>query len=323
MITSICLVLLLGLVAFRGKRGIRPSWVATLMGLLSLATWGFDGTSSATLDAWLGSTNLITLARDILAVFAFWFYRAAVARATEREVTADWRMRGRLLRLFPWSLICLVVTISWPFMLISERGTTSPRFIIDRLDQPAMWLFTTIYMLTIALLSVDTARMLWSRQARLLRVMLVGYLCVIFGCAVEMAYLTAVHFRWGDANFREHAYFAAELPFFGGIVIITCCVAWTAVSVWSRHRLALLRLTFVSRRLTPPMEHRPSITRVIVSGQPRADAFRLLIAIKDSALLGSSLRNEDAASVERIALRFDSAGTDQIGDTRSSEQVAK
>lgn len=303
---SLCLLLMLGLVALRPNSLLKPSWLATLTGALSMATW----ISPTLLDSFLGGSNVLTLLRDVLAVLSFWFYREAVSRATGKRPTGDVRFGSARAKLIPWSLVSLVALFVVPFASISDRGTTSPQFVIDRLDQSAMWLFTSLYMLVLILLSVDTVRMLVGEKSIKLRVILVGYCVVMAGCAVEIAYLTAAHFGWGGVTFRDSMYFAAELPFFAGIFIIGVAIAWNALAIWGQFRITLLRVIDLGRRVDNQLTRNNRYVVALRSSDPRRDAYRHLIAIQNAVVLGVAISGSDTRLLEAIAHQFDSSDED-------------
>lgn len=298
---SLCLLLMLALVAMRPNSLLKPSWVATLTGALSIATW----ISPTFLDSFIGGSNLLTLVRDVLAVLSFWFYREAVTRATGKRPTGDVRFGPSRMRRIPWSLVALIGLFAVPFALIADRGTTSPRFVMHRLDQPAMWLFASLYMLVLILLSVDTVRMLIGAKNVRLRIILAGYGIVIVGCVVEIAYLAAAHFGWGGASFRSSMYFAAELPFFTGIFLIGVAIAWNALATWGRFRFTLLRMFDLGRRVDKDLAPRNRFLAVIGSPFPRRDAYRHLISIQNAVVRGAAISAADTRVLGQIARRFD------------------
>lgn len=298
---SLCLLLMLALVAMRPNSLLKPSWVATLTGALSIATW----ISPTFLDSFIGGSNVLTLVRDVLAVLSFWFYREAVSRATGKRPTGDVRFGSSPVRRIPWSLVALIGLFAVPFALISDRGTTSPQFVLHRLDQPSMWLFTSLYMLVLILLSIDTMRMLVGAKNVRLRIILAGYGIVIVGCVVEIAYLTAAHFGWGGASFRSSMYFAAELPFFTGIFLIGVAIAWNALATWGRFRFTLLRVFDLGRRVHKDLAPRNRFLAAIGSAFPRRDAYRHLISIQNAVLRGAPISAADTHVLAEIARRFD------------------
>ncbi|PPG67573.1 hypothetical protein C5C31_09230 [Rathayibacter rathayi] len=237
MIQMICLALLIVLVVIRGPRAVsskfaRPVWWATATGVISLSTYGFP-VSFAAYDAFLGGSNVTTLVRDLAATTAFWFFRKAVA-------LSDGSSRGRVST--RWGLVVLYASYTVPFSLIENPGPTEVDFVVNRLDQPAVWVYGTAYMCGIIWLSasaVFAARPDWRGVHA---VFIAGYILVIIGCTIEVAFLTASHFGYGGHAYRYSAWDDSKLPFFIGIFLITVGIGWVAIGVPIKRRLLVGRL---------------------------------------------------------------------------------
>lgn len=303
MIINLCLVALFLLVLFRRDRW-RPSWLATLAGAISLSTWGVFGVSAATFDSWIGGANWITLGRDIAATVAFWWYREAIGRAVGRAPFGSPRGDSTGAARVPWLLVALVACYTVPFALITEKGTTSESFVLDRLDQPTVWLFATLYMSTILLLSFDTLRLLLPTKG-LLGVIACGYAVVIGGCLIEIGYLALTHFGVGGEAFRASMYYAAEVPFFTGVFTIAVAIAGTALRAWARYRWTLFGLLGVRRRADTGNASLWKATRVLLGAEPRRRAMRVLTQIQDDIGRGAlTLHRDDHLKVEKAWLRL-------------------
>lgn len=217
MIQSACLLIVIVAVAFRARRSYRkPAWWATVFCMVSLATYGVIGAPPAVLDELLGDRNLLTLVRDASAVAALWSFHNAVA--TERGFERR--------RLPWWSVVAAIIAFTIPFLLITDPGHTSSRFVLDRLDQTAVWLFATLYTAVMGLISALTIRMLAERRTMPTMFWVTGLSLMLVSDVVEVLYLFVAHFGPVSAAFREHYYYVAEVPFFSGLFIAAAGFIW-------------------------------------------------------------------------------------------------
>jgi hypothetical protein len=286
MIEFACFCLLLALVVIRGPKAIssgvaRPAWIATGVGMLSLATYGTIVPASA-LDEALGDSNLLTLARDLCATSAFWFFREAVGGYA-----------GVATRSKPSDLFSMLFSYALPFFWIADRNHFSVSFIENRIDQLPVWLYGTTYMFTIGWLSYTTIRLARKRRTRTGVVFSVGYTLVVLSCAIEIAYLSLAHLDIGGAEFRHSMYYLSESPFFTGILIIVVGIA--GITFGGRIRNLQLKHRATQARLKRILGHhsgeaaansRPS------AGTPRDRAYEMLLAVE-------SLESEGHVALQR------------------------
>ncbi|MCE0459442.1 hypothetical protein [Curtobacterium flaccumfaciens] len=217
MIQSACLLILVVAVTLRARRSYRkPAWWATVFGLVSLATYGVIGAPPSVLDGFLGDRNLLTLVRDASGLAAMWAFHNAVA--TERGFERR--------RLPWWSVAAAIAAFAIPFLLITDPGHNSPRFVLDRLDQPAVWLFATLYTAFMGIVSALTIRMLAERRTAPTVFWVAGLSLMVVSDVLEVLYLCVAHFGPVSASFREHYYYVSELPFFSGIFLAVAGFIW-------------------------------------------------------------------------------------------------
>ena len=241
MIQLICLGLLVILVVVRGPGALvsssaRPAWWATASGVIALSTYGVPIPFMA-YDSFFGSSNTTTLIRDLAAISAFWFFREALARSAGGEGRYGSR----------WGLALMVTACTVPFFLIENRSPTETGFIINRLDQSAVWVYGSAYMATLIWISLSAiwlARYSW-RGVHL--IFMVGFGLVIVSCGIEISFLTASHFGYGGQDLRYSAWNASELPFFCGLLIIMLGIAWVAVIVPLRRRILIIQVRRIAR----------------------------------------------------------------------------
>ncbi len=224
MIQSACLLVLIAVVVFRHRSWRKPAWWATVFATVSLGTYGVIGAPPVVLDALLGSRNLLTLVRDTFAVAALALFHNAVA--TER----GFRRR----RIPWWGIVAAIVAFSIPFLLITAPAGDASRFVLDRLDQPAVWLFSTLYTAIMGTLSAHTIRMLAERRTIPTVFWVAGLSLMLVSDVVEVIYLAVAHFAPVSTAFREHYYYVATQPFFSGIIIAVGGFFWIlgARSFW-------------------------------------------------------------------------------------------
>lgn len=311
MIEFVSFVLLLLLVVLRGPQAItggvaRPAWVATGLGALSLLTFGAV-VPTRVLDGLLGDVNLLTLVRDLAATAAFWFFRESVASYSKSP-----RRNGRL------ALLALLGSFTLPFFLIDGREGFDPKFIENGVGRLAVCTYGVVYMSTIAWLSASSIVLARRRQSRTSTVFVAGYSLVIGSAVIEIGYLTLAHLDFGGTDFRTSLYFASEIPFFLGVLVITSGIL--AVTFRARfravqfaHRLDEARL----RRLLPSQEP----NRFPDVSSPRQRVYELLARIEESkSQKGRHLTQREVQWIDRAQkrvtlpgapdpIRFDRAGT--------------
>ncbi|PPF14673.1 MULTISPECIES: hypothetical protein [unclassified Rathayibacter] len=293
MIQQVCLALLIALVLVRAPRAAakpaaRPAFWATVSGAVALSTYGFP-IPFFTYDALLGGTNVITLVRDLAAASAFWFFREALGR----RAGGEGRVGSR------WGLAIMFGSYIVPFLLIGNRGRTSVDFIIDRLDQTAVWLYGSAYMATLVWLSVSSiinARRNW-RGVQL--VFITGFAITTIGCLIEIAFLTASHFGYGGDAFRYSAWNAAEIPFFLGLLIIMLGIGWTAIVVPLRRRIDVARASKAAVR--HGLIERPPFTTYLSDRRLIAHAQQILVLTKNAEVRGEgAFTFDENAAVARV-----------------------
>lgn len=224
MIQSACLLVLIAVVVIRHRSWRKPAWWATVFAAVSVATYGVIGAPPLVLDGILGSRNLLTLVRDASAVAALALFHNAVAAE-----------RGFQRRRLPWwAIVAAIVAFSVPFLLITAPAGDASRFVLDRLDQAAVWLFATLYTAIMGALSAHTIRMLAERRTIPTVLWVVGLSLMLVSDVIEVIYLGIAHFAPVSAAFREHYYYVAKEPFFSGIIIAVGGFFWIlgARSFW-------------------------------------------------------------------------------------------
>lgn len=225
MIKEVVLLSLTLAVTIRAKRSWkRPAWWATVFALLSMATYGFLTLSPTDLDGLLGSQNRITLVRDATAVTALWLFHNAVAK--ERKLNE---------RLIPlWVIIAAIISFALPFVFVRDPGPTSQNFVLDRLDQTTVWLFSSMYTMVMALLAIRTIWILASKNTLATQLWVTGLSLMFISDLLELGYLAVAHFCDVTNAFRAQFYGISKWPFFIGVTIAVVPFIWIGgvLSFW-------------------------------------------------------------------------------------------
>lgn len=269
----------------RNPRG-RAAWGATGVGALGLLTLG-SVVPQPVLDGLLGGTNLINLVQNVCAVTAFWLMlRASTSDLPERPVLAS-----------PLALVVVVVAFAVPFFAVRDRGGTDFHFIVRGIDQPAMWLYASIYMLAVAVVAATTLRSGVLRNPVALVVFRVGLSLVVIASIDEIASLTVDHFTLFGPALRDGLRLAFDPPFYLGIVLIVVAMASLTFRRWERD----LRCRRHNRRLRR-IARRHQVRAVERDGDVQARTYDLVIAIRDAEVRGRALDDAELAEVRSAEL---------------------
>lgn len=224
----------------------RLSWLASGAGTLALLTLG-TAVPQPVIDDWLGGQNWINLLQNVLCTIAFWLVTQAAISQDGRNRTIRW-----------WPLGASVAAFTIPFLFIVNRGTTDYYFIPHHVGQTAMWLYASIYMATIASISVSLIRGVRGREARAYRFFRIGATIVIIACVDEIAYLTTARFALVAPPVEDALYRLFDPFFYVGVILIVAGIAsFTVVRVLRmmnlRHKLFWLRRVLMRHGFTPPV----------------------------------------------------------------------
>jgi len=264
----------------RNPRG-RAAWAATGVGALGLLTLG-SVVPQPTLDGLLGGTNLINLVQNVCATAAFW----CMLRAS----TSDLAVRPLLAR--PTALVAMVVAFAVPFSLVRDRGTTDFHFIVRGIDQPAMWVYASVYMVCVAALTTVTLVRGVPASRGALVPFRVGLVLVTAASIEEVVSLTADHFALGSPLVRDVLRSSFDPPFYLGIVLVVIAMASLTLRRWARD----LRCRGHHRRLRR-IARRHELRPVRRAGDVRVRTYDLVIAIRDAEVQGSALDDTELVHV--------------------------
>ncbi len=291
-----CLALILLLAVLRGPRALhrsqaRPAWWASVAGTISLTTYGVP-IPAPVYDRLLGGQNYLTLLRDLAAVAALWFLREALAgysRSAKRYAA-------------PWRLGVALTVITVLFVLIQHRAPTSATLVMDEIAQPVSWLYGIAYMGVVLWMLIDSARLTMRRGRGPVRVITAGAVLTASGSVVEIAVLTAAHFGWGGAPFRESFSEISGAPFFVGLAIMLLGIAGATVVLPIQRRLLIGRLHQIGQRRRFRAGQRPLPLAILgTEKQLVARTHHLLIEIGNAEHAGRFTPTDDETAVIRRA----------------------
>lgn len=278
----------------------RLSWLASGVGSFALFARGYV-VPLPILDGFVGGTNLINLIQNTCSTIAFWLVMQAV-------VTRDKRSPHGLRW---WPLMVLVASFSVPFFFI-DRGVTSRNFIVEELDQVAMWLYASIYMAGVAGMCIRLAVGVRGRPGKAYRLIVLGSGMVAIGSIIEVIFLTLGCFSLGTPELLQLTSGLFDPFFYGGVVLIAIGIATFAAARRAherkvRRQLIELEQLATERGLVLP---RGSEDIARVSSYSAVERlYELVIVLHDDERAGSLPFNEEqqrqlTAADETIATRL-------------------
>lgn len=180
----------------------------------------------ATLDTWLGGTNLLNLAQNLAAATSFWLVMQAVTSSNSTLRTLRWR-----------PLVLGLTAFTIPFFFI-DRGPTEEDFIVERSDQLALFLYASIYMAMVAVICAYLMLKIWSGRTATHWILVIGSGLVATASTIEIVYLAAMCFRWWSSDARTLVGHLFDPLFYGGVVLMATSVAtWAIQRAWRAHRI--------------------------------------------------------------------------------------
>jgi hypothetical protein len=240
--------------------------LASGAGTLALLTLGTI-VPQADIDDWLGGHNWINLVQNVLCTIAFWLVTQAAISQDGRNRTIRW-----------WPLAAALAAFTIPFLFIVDRGTTDYYFIPHHAAQTAMWLYASIYMATIAGISVSLIRGVRGREARAYWFFRIGAAVVIIACVDEIAFLTTARFGLVSPPIQQALYRLFDPFFYVGVILIVAGIAsFTFIRLL---RFLNLRLKlFLLRRIL--LRHGFTVPIIDDQSDLLGAVYDLVIAIRD------------------------------------------
>lgn len=286
---TIALAFLFALVVVRipsvfRERSSRLTWLASLVGVFALASVGVAIPLSV-LDGWLGGSNFINLAQNILATTAFWLVMQA-GRTLDGSVMyrREW-----------WQLPIMIVAFTVPFLLIPDRSLTTAHFIDEHASKPELWAYASIYMLCVVFIMARWFVSIRGRRPRQYILMRVGVISVAIASLIEVLYLTLRVFV-GENGWIDVLGDAFIIPFYGGVLVAVSGIA--GFTLFRGVRVGSLR---VLRVLLERANISHGLPMAALSGDGSSyDTYRLAVRLTDIA------NSQELTRYERILLRLSS-----------------
>lgn len=229
-LSSLAFAALAFIFIFRARNALRSpavriSWLASGVGAAAMFTRGTVIPLNA-LDAWLGGTNLINLVQNLAAATAFWLVMQAVTSSNSTLRTLRWR-----------PLVLGLVAFTIPFFLIN-RGSTEEDFIVARSDQPALFIYASIYMAMVAVICTYLMLKIWSGRTVTHWILVGGSGLVALASTIEIVYLAAKCFNWWSPETQHTIGLLFDPLFYGGVVLIATSIArWAVQRAWRARRI--------------------------------------------------------------------------------------
>lgn len=272
----------------------RHTWLASGVGAVALLCCG-TLISIPALDGWLGGTNSLSLLQNVAAAVAFWLVAQAVVTQGQDP----------LRKLFRWPIYVGVLSFAVPFFLI-ERGATAQDFMLERSDQLAGFLYSSLYLALIAGICVYLVTKIWRTGAQSFATMQLGGAFVTGGCVLQILALASICFNWLPAGVSGPVYTLALTSFSGGVVLMAGNMAGLALlrlRSTSRVKHSIKSVESVLRRKDLEVPARPVMTMTWLNGETALNhLYRSVIAVNDHVHAdGSSLNDDEKRRVERAS----------------------
>lgn len=246
----------------------------------------------STLDALIGGTNWLHLVRNLLVTVAVWLVREGVFSALSTEREARQRVTRR-----PSFLGALLLAIAIPFTFQSFVPTTDA-FIPETVQQPAVYVYATVYMAILGGLGLSILRVsIGPRDSRTVRasatVVGIGMGLMVLGCIDEIIYMS-LRFLGFQGSLTDVTYLLFTPFFYSGILLTSLGLGippivrlWRRLALVDRLWILVLHCKFPAVRSTgkAPEAHW-SFAADVLGSRPAERLYTLVIAIGDLRAAG-------------------------------------
>ncbi|MCT9626014.1 hypothetical protein HWD94_12900 [Pseudarthrobacter equi] len=264
---------------------------ATGVGVVGLFCTG-QIVPESTLDALIGGTNWLHLVRNLLVTAAVWLVREGVFSALSTEPEARRRVARR-----PLFLAALLLAITIPFTLQSFVPTTDA-FIPETVQQPAVYVYATVYMAVLGGLGLSVLRVsIGPRDSRTVRasatVVGIGMGLMVLGCVDEIIYMS-LRFLGFQGSITDVTYMLFTPLFYSGILLTSLGLGippmvrlWRRLALVDRFWILVLHCRFPAVRSTAQASKtRLSVAADVLGPRPAERLYTLVIAIGDLRAAG-------------------------------------
>jgi hypothetical protein len=264
---------------------------ATGVGVVGLFCTG-QIVPESTLDALIGGTNWLHLVRNLLVTAAVWLVREGVFSALSTEPEARQRVTRR-----PLFLAALLLAITIPFTLQSFVPTTDA-FIPETVQQPAVYVYATVYMAILGGLGLSVLRVsIGPRDSRTVRasatVVGIGMGLMVLGCVDEIIYMS-LRFLGLQGSITDVTSMLFTPFFYSGILLTSLGLGippmvrlWRRLALVDRFWILVLHCRFPAVRSTAQAsEARLLVAADVLGPRPTERLYTLVIAIGDLRAAG-------------------------------------
>lgn len=187
----------------------------------------------------------------------------------------------------------MFLSFTIPFLLITERGSTTDEFIKETADQFGLWAYASLYMGCVVLIMVRMLRGIRGRKPRPYILIRVGAWSILVASLVEIAYLTLREAGLGRTPSVEAVGALFTIPFYGGVVLVCLGIIVFAVARAGRRSMNAT----LGRLLAKVSLDRGMIVKPIPDEDPVHETYRLAVRLTDIA------NSQELTKRERVLLR--------------------
>lgn len=268
----------------------RPGWLAGALGLVAVICLGFLIPIPA-LDAALGSAGYWNILGSVSTTLSFHFMYQAILIHTSR----------RRPRFYYPALLLALTCSSLSFGLIQgeqEEFESVEEFIARLIAQPWAALYLSIYLGTVAAISLLSLHAVWKTPPRS-KIFLAGFALVILGNVIDIGLLWLQHTQIADPGISALLYRAYIALFFPGVIALCVGFLRGALSSLIRYHQFLYYAFRLRKILSRAGATAPATGAIVLD--PRNSCYQSLILIRDYMTLGGFMPNSAELALTRTA----------------------
>ena len=234
---------------FVARWGASTAFVGAIgIGVLGLFLTGVV-VPEETIDAAVGGVNFLHLVRNLCVTSAVWLVREGIFAAYSPDESYRSRFSHR-----PLAAGLGAIAITVPF-LFQEFVPTTLSFVPENVEQLPVFVYASVYMGILTLLTVSVLRICLRPQESLpvrvsSRVVASGMALVAVASVEEIAYMTAMHINVGGSSLHQVLYVLFNPLFYGGVLLTSLGLGippvvkvWRRLQLWDRAALVFLTAT--------------------------------------------------------------------------------
>lgn len=314
-IVSVSVIALLAIArAARTRRNsaARPAWVASVFAVLGLLT--LDVVIPLTdVDTVLGGVNLWNLIQAVCSTTSFWFfYRSTrlLAYGPDTRQPSQWWWIGSILT----QVVC--------FAFIPDKTGTPATFVQDHADGLACYLYLTVYIASIGIITALSAWAVRDRIRSIFGLFFTGYLLIVVAAGSHLVYLTLMVTTLvspADLEPLRLSFYALFLP---GVGVLAAGFAGVFLrarfrTFQPRWRVRAYRVEMLAREIEGLPTSRRAGLRAALSAAPRAAAAAATTIVYDAVI------DEDAVLTSRDRSLIEEVNSDVLRHLGVQDELAQ